>query len=221
MWDFNDSAGYFATDGAQRWREIEDVVYGLRPQLQASDQAGKVGNPIFDPKGTNARLTEAAADLGWFKVPVPPDLRSFGKDWDAGKGSVLAEWQFSNYPFLWNNVTRTEMVFQSEAVLHPLVSRTEALIIVTKSGSFPASNSTLYAEQAAAQLDRASNLGVFNIPIRLVGLMVPPDVSELEADWNRYGARYGRTGVSEPAVFDVQWGREAQHGNRSLRFIPR
>lgn len=215
--DFNGAAEYFQGAGSLRWREIGDVARGLRPQLQASDQSGRVGQPIFDPKGTNAKLTAAAARVGWSKVPVPAALQPFGVDWDAGKGAVLAEWQFSNYPFLWNNIIRSEAIFQSRSVLAPLTDPVDALIVVTKSGSFPASNSTLYFEQANAQIDTVTTLGVFEIPIRLVGLMLPDGIARLDADWNEYGARYGRAGVSSQRTFTVTWGRTAQYGNRSAR----
>jgi hypothetical protein len=220
--DFNGAKEYFAGAGSDRWAEINGVLSALRPQLQASDQAGRVGRPIFDPKGTNARLTEAAAAVGWDKVTVPPELQPFGNDWDAGKGSVLAEWQFSNYPFLWNNIIRSEAVFQSKAVLPPLTASVDALIIVTKSGSFPASNSTLYFEQANAQIDTVTTLGVFEVPIRLIGLMVPPNATELDADWNVYSGRYARQAVTTQQTFDVMWGRRpAQYGNRPAGFSPR
>lgn len=217
--DFNGAAEYFADAGAQRWAEIIEVLRYLHPQLQASDQAGKVGQPIFDPKGTNARLTSAAMALGWAKVPVPRDLQPFGVDWDAGKGEVLAEWQFSNYPFLWNNIIRSEAVHQSQATLPPLTAAAKALIIVTKSGSWPASNSTLYFEQANAQIDTVTTLGVFQVPIRLVGLMLPSEGSVLEADWNEYGARYGRDGVTSARRLTLTRGRAGQYGNHSTKLF--
>lgn len=219
--DFNGAEEYFEGPGAARWGELWDVLAALRPQLQASDQANRVGVPIFDPKGTNASLTAAAAESGWFKVPLPVELRPFGQDWDAGKGTVLAEWQFSNYPFLWNNITRTEAVFQSEAVLPPLTGPVDALVIVTKSGSLPASNSTLYFEQALAQIERVTTLGIFHIPIRLVGLGIDESTDVLDCDWNVYPARYARAaGTTTPTRLRVLRGRAGQYGNYSITFGP-
>lgn len=216
--DFNGSKEFFGGPGAARWQELGEVLHGTRAQLQPSDQKGKVGTPIFDPKATNAALTRHAGNLGWARVSVPADLRAFGKDWDAGKGSVLAEWQFSNYPFLWNNIIRSEAVFQSGETINPLTREVEALVIVTKSGSFPASNSTLYFEQANAQIDTVTTLGVFEIPIRLVGLMVPA-ATRIKADWNEYPARYGReAAVTNERDFLVSRGRAGQYGNPSTRF---
>ncbi|MEH2284834.1 MAG: hypothetical protein V7K90_26540 [Nostoc sp.] len=56
----------------------------------------------------------------------------------------------SNYPFLLNNTLRSELFFKAktEFVGYP----TNLVIIVTKALMFPASNSTLYYEQAVNQL---------------------------------------------------------------------
>ncbi|MFD5276829.1 hypothetical protein ACFWIX_04630 [Pseudarthrobacter sp. NPDC058362] len=216
--DFNGAAEYFSEVGESRWAEISSVLTSLRPQLQPSDQAGIVGRPIFDPKATNAALTAKAAELGWTNVIVPPELQPFGKDWDAGKGVVLAEWQFSNYPFLWNNIIRSEAVFHSRGILTPLNGPVEALVIVTKTGSLPASNSTLYFEQAEAQINTVTTLGVFGIPIRLVGLGIEPDVSVLDCDWNLYSGRYSRVPDTAQRTFDIAWGRAGQYGNLAARF---
>lgn len=214
--DFNGAFEYFETTGSERWDEIATVVDELRPQFQASDQAGRVGGAIFDPKATNRILTDQAADFGWSKVPVPAELKPFGLDWDGGKGTVLAEWQFSNYPFLWNNVIRTEAIFQSEARLPSLSGPVDALIIITKSGTLPASNSTLYFEQACAQIDTVTTLGVFRLPIRIIGLTVDTEASALDIDWNSYDGRYARDGISEQRVMNVTWGNPRQYGHRSL-----
>jgi len=217
--DFNGAETYFTESGLLRWQELDKVVTGLHLQLQGSDQAGKVGSPIFDPKATNAALTSAAAAAGWSKVDVPSNLEPFGKDWDSGKGAVLAEWQFSNYPFLWNNIIRSEAVFQSQTVLPPLTHPAEALVIVTKSGSLPASNSTLYFEQAQAQIDTVTTLGVFGIPIRLIGLMVPSRATNVSADWNSYSGRYDRHPLStQRRKFNITWGRNGQYGNAAIKF---
>ncbi|OBF06236.1 hypothetical protein A5730_14650 [Mycobacterium sp. ACS4054] len=185
------------------------------PQLQPSDQAGLNHRPIFDPKATNKELTDRAAALGWNKIPVPDGLKEFGLDWDAGKRTTLAEWQFSNYPFLWNNVIRTQGVYVSGIHLAGMAG-VEALIVVTKCGLFPASNSTLYYEQGRAQLEAAMTFKSFTVPIRFVGLSIQNGVSELEAMWNLYAnPRYDRVPASrELRTFDVAWrGRPAKHGN--------
>jgi len=215
--DFNGAQEYFDGPGQERWVELHAVLSAVRPQLQASDQASKVGQPIFDPKATNARLTYEASLRGWHNVIVPPSLQPFGKDWDGGKGVVLAEWQFSNYPFLWNNIIRSEAVYQSGERLRGLSGAVDALVIVTKSGTFPSSNSTLYYEQALAQINTVTTLGVFKMPIRLVGLGLEIGAGEIDVDWNTYNARYGRyPDHTEQRTFRIKWGRPGQYGNYSM-----
>jgi hypothetical protein len=216
--DFNGADEYFKGTGSAEWRDIHEILKALVPRFQPSRQAGKEDSPIFDPKGTNLALNEAAATYGWSKVPVPLALRAFGNDWDAGKGGVLAEWQFSNYPFLWNNVIRTEAVFMQQSGLVG-VNRVDALLIVAKSGVFPSSNSSLYYEQAAAQLDLVTVLEVFDVPIRLVGLGVPSNVYEIDAEWTTYADRTSRTPTAvEPCQMEIAWtGRMSKYGSPSAR----
>jgi len=207
--DFNGAAEYFAGAGAPEWRDIAQVVEDLPTCFQASDQAGIRGTPIFDPKATNLALTMMAAERGWRSIPVPAELRAFGDDWDGGKRRTLAEWQFSNYPFLWNNVIRTDAVFKQGRGLGP-VERVDALIFVTKSGVLPSSNSSLYYEQGRAQLDVVTTLDVFDVPIRFVGLGVRPGATEIEAAWTTYEARTSRTVRStERRTMRVIWGGRA------------
>ena len=218
--DFAGAAEFFAGSGSRRWAELDAVLTRARVHLQPSDQAGKRGIPIFDPKGTNRELTELAHDAGWNSVPVPDALTEFGVDWDSGKGTVLAEWQFSNYPFLWNNIIRTQGVFASQTPLIGM-SGIEALVIVTKSGIFPASNSTLYFEQARAQINAVMSFAAFTVPIRLVGLTVPPHVRRIECEWTTYAGRYARVGVTETREFAVEWGRAGRkYGHEPASFIP-
>lgn len=219
--DFNGAAEYFAGDGAAEWRDIEQVIAELPTCFQASDQAGIQGTPIFDPKATNLALTTMAAERGWRSVPVPAELRAIGNDWDAGRRRTLAEWQFSNYPFLWNNIIRTEAVYQQGCPLDH-VEKAEALVFVTKSGVFPSSNSSLYYEQGKAQLDVVTTLEVFDVPIRFVGLGVPPGAVEIEAAWTTYGGRTSRTVVAtERRTMQVSWqGRTSKYGSQRATFRP-
>ena len=217
--DFNTADEYFEGGGAAEWAELEGVLQNLEPHLQASDQAGITGTPIFDPKGTNAALNAAAKALGWITVPVPRSLTMFGKDWDAGKGSTLAEWQFSNYPFLWNNVIRTQAVVTGQVALQG-VGTTGALVVVAKSGAFPASQSTLYFEQARAQLDAVFRLGAFSLPVRLIGLMIPTGVTRLPLVWSTYSGRNSRTPLTRENVEAlVTWGtRPSRYGTLKATF---
>lgn len=216
--DFNGAAEVFNSSALAEWQSLHDILTLVPFCLQPSDQAGKVGVPIFDPKATNAHLTSLAAERGWSKIVVPSGLEMFGLDWDGGRAAVLAEWQFSNYPFLWNNVIRSEAVFKSKVILDGL-EPVDGLVIVTKSGALPASNSTLYYEQACAQLNAVTEYNTFEIPIRVVGLF-PPDSKSVDAVWTEYPGRYSREGVSTTRRFAVLKGRANQYGVHSLRFTP-
>jgi hypothetical protein len=209
--DFNDAGAYFAGRGAAEWADLEVCIESLPLYLQPSGQRAKVGQPIFDPKATNAYLTNESHGRGWRKVPVPAGLTEFGTDWDAGKHETLAEWQFSNYPFLWNNVIRSEAVFQG---MMPIA----ALVVVTKSGMLPASNSTLYFEQARAQLNAVTTFGAFDLPIRLVGLRLAPEAEIVPAVWTSYPGRYGRSGAAIDEVVNVSWGFPSKYGVPPARF---
>jgi hypothetical protein len=215
--DFNGAGKYFDEEGSAEWDDLEQCVTELPMCLQASDQRGKVGDPIFDPKATNAFLTAASQARGWHKIPVPNGLTEFGTDWDGGKNETLAEWQFSNYPFLWNNVIRSEGVWRNGTRLNHM-KLIKALVVVTKSGLFPASNSTLYFEQARAQLQAATSFSSFEIPIRLVGLFIQDEVDRVTGRWTEYSARYSRDGITDYRTFDVSWGRPGKYGNPRARF---
>ena len=219
MTDFNDADAYYAGEGAQEWAEIEGIIRRLPLCFQGSLQAGIGGSPIFDPKATNAFLTSQALALGWSVIPVPADLREFGADWDAGKGASLAEWQFSNYPFLWNNVIRSEAVYKYEVRLGNL-EPIKALIVVTKSCVFPSSNSSLYFEQANAQLSGVTRIKAFSIPIRLVGLTLTPETKSIAVTWSEYGGRTSRTVIRQVTrPMAVKWtDRKGKYGSSSARF---
>lgn len=217
--DFNGADEVFSRGCAGEWRDLEKILESLPLYLQPSDQAGKVGVPIFDPKGTNEHLTAAARRAGWRNIPVPEELTPFGIDWDAGKGRVLAEWQFSNYPFLWNNVIRSEAVYRGSVSLSGL-GAIAGMLVVTKCGLFPSSNSTLYFEQARAQLEAVMQFGTFSIPLRLIGLTLNNNARIVRAVWSTYGGRYHRgVGERKEREFKVGWGRVSKYGTRSASFI--
>lgn len=219
--DFNGADAYLAGSGSSEWHDLHEVISSMTLQLQPSDQAGKSRSPIFDPKATNLYLAEATKDLGWNKIPVPGDLTEFGIDWDAGKNETLGEFQFSNYPFLWNNIIRTEGVFRSRTPLQHM-DGVKAIVIVTKSGIFPASNSTLYYEQAKAQVSAAVGFNAFTVPIRLIGLVLLRKTYEVDVDWNIYPARYGRkASQTTRTTMNVTWSTVARkHGNLGATFSP-
>lgn len=173
-------------------KEMQEVLETLPLHLKASDQKGKQGTPIFDPVGTNNAIKNALVDIGWNpNVSIPTEYNFLGTDVDFSLQGVVAEVQFSNYPFLLNNLLRSELFYKSRIPLpaEPL----KLLVVITKAGMYPSSNSTLYYEQAQRQLSALSEAKVFDVPIRLVGLTSETG-KPISAKWTDYSsARYSRT----------------------------
>jgi hypothetical protein len=188
--DFNGAQGVMESKFASHWSQLQQALERLPLQLKASDQAGKQGAPIFDPVGTNAIIKREMVAKGWTpNPPIPDELAFLGTDVDFIHQGLLTESQFSNYPFLLNNTVRSELFNKSGAVIG--ASHVEAAVIITKTGMLPASNSTLYFEQAERQLKALTKYKVFELPIRLVGLTVP--TGNIEVTFNEYAqARYSR-----------------------------
>lgn len=154
----------------QLWSEIEDTLLKLPLHVKASDQANKIGSLIFDPVGTNQYIKDDLILKGWKNnIPIPKEFDFLGTDIDFGKRDTLVEVQFSNYPFLLNNTIRSELFHKSNMDIDEEGMR--VAIIITKGHMFPASNSTLYYEQARNQLNSLAEYNVFDAPIRLVGLV--------------------------------------------------
>jgi hypothetical protein len=189
--DFNGAAELIAGPFQPLWNELQAVLAATPLHLKASDQANIQGRAIFDPVGTNQHVADQLGPLGWaVKIPIPGDFSFLGTDVDFGKNGVVIEVQFSNYPFLLNNVLRSELFFRAATIFH--TEATRLIVIVTKAGMFPSSNSTLYYEQAVNQLTALAQHGVFTVPIRLVGLFENTGI--VEATWTDYSAaRYSRT----------------------------
>lgn len=189
--DYNAADAVVRADHATEWGELEEVLNALPLYLKASDQAGKQGSPIFDPVASNAFIRDMLrGKYGWpTNIPIPAEYAFLGTDIDAGKNGMMVEVQFSNYPFLLNNLLRSELFFQGRFQIGGRA--TGVAVIVTKGGMFPASNSTLYYEQAHKQLDALAKNKVFRVPLRLIGLE-SPRAAGVPAIWTDYGARYSR-----------------------------
>jgi hypothetical protein len=219
IFDFNDATDYFAKAGAPEWADITEILDDLTPSFQPSRQNKIKGEAIFDPKAINLALLGGAETKGWSPMSLPAELSAFGVHWDSGKNRTLAEWQFSNYPFLANNVIRTEAAFQRNI---PLFGEdgVEALLIVTKSCVFPSSQSTLYYEQAKAQLEVAVALEMLSLPIRLIGLGIDPGEPKFNAVWTTYRGRTSRTPVMAlPCEISVTWtGKSSRYGTPKATF---
>jgi hypothetical protein len=189
--DFNGADAAIAQSFPDEWQSLFDSLQAMPLHLKASDQAGIQGKAIFDPVGTNEHIASALHARGWRSKIVIPEAFSFlGTDVDFAKNGTVVEAQFSNYPFLLNNVIRSELFFRSGTIFHQKPS--SLIFLVTKAGMFPASNSTLYYEQGVSQLQALAQHEVFTVPIRLVGLFSP--MGEVMAKWSVYSSsRYSRT----------------------------
>jgi hypothetical protein len=194
--DFNGAAEAIDAQFASEWEEVQEVLTDMPLHIKASDQAGIQGTPIFDAVGTNGSIHQELTDRGWRDhLPIPAEYQFLGKDVDFGKGDVILEVQFSNYPFLLNNLMRSELFYKAGVDLDGI--GVQLLVIVTKGKMWPASQSTLYSEQAEHQISALAEVGVVELPIRLVGLIeqVP---STVQSVWTTYhAARYSRTVVEK------------------------
>jgi len=204
--DFNGAGEAIADRFHEQWDDLSRVMSDMPLHLKASDQKGIQDRAIFDPVGTNEHIAAQLAPRGWQSgIPIPSDFKFVGTNIDFGKCGVIVEVQFSNYPFLLNNMLRSDLFFRNNTIFHE--KPTHLVILVTKSGMFPSSNSTLYYEQAIDQLSAFAKYNVFAVPMRLVGLFEA--VGQIEATWTEYSARrYSRTVVERSQrQFQISKGR--------------
>ena len=207
---FTDFCGFTPSD---EWHQMERVLRSVPVCVKESDQAGKIGSLIFDPVGTNEAIKSALQALGWgTNIPIPRKHSVLGTDVDYGINGVLSEGQFSNYPFFLNNVFRINF-FHKKRVVFQYIGHVEASIIITKVRAFPASNSTLYYEQALGQMNFMLGAEALNTPTRLVGLGA--DIgAPFDATFTTYAARrYSRTVVTQETIqCKLQAGRRKPAG---------
>ena len=207
--DFNEAGEILASPSLTDWADIAAVLSELPLHLKASDQAGKKGTPIFDAVGTNQGIKDGLLSRGWKAgLAIPDQYRFLGTDVDFAKNEVIAEVQFSNYPFLLNNTIRSELFYRADLrFTHSIV---RVVVIVTKAWMFPSSNSTLYYEQAAKQLSELHRNRIFNVPIRLVGLFAP--MGQSTAMWTEYSdPRYSRTVTArKSARIEIRTGKTSR-----------
>lgn len=189
--DYNNPDAVLAKTHTQEWEQILSTIRRMPLHLKASDQRGKQGSLIFDPVGTNAYLKQHLAPAGWRAAAITPEYAFLGLDVDFARSGVILEAQFSNYPFLLNNLIRSEMFFREQVRFDG--APTSVVVIVVKAAMYPASNSTLYFEQALNQLNGLAKFKLFTVPVRLIGLCSPVN-QPVEAVVTSYSAaRYSRT----------------------------
>jgi hypothetical protein len=198
--DYNNADKIIEQTYVNEWKEIKDVLEKMPLRLKKSDQAGIKGTPIFDVVGTNSYIKEGLEAYGWkSSIPLPEKYSFMGTDIDCGKNGFIGEVQFSNYPFLLNNILRAQLFFRGGLVLAD--RKTACTFIVTKAHMFPASNSTLYYEQAKEQLDALAQDKVFDVPIRLIGLKEKIG-GRIRVVWTTYASpRYSRTVTTRAKLY--------------------
>ena len=215
---FTDFCGFDRSGKDDEWCQMERALRNVPVYVKESDQADRIGSLIFDPVGTNEAIKTALRALGWgTNIQIPRAESVLGTDVDYGINGVLAEGQFSNYPFLLNNVVRTS-IFHKKRVVFQHIGHVAASIIVTKVHAFPASNSTLYYEQALGQMQFILGAEVLNTPTRLAGLTV--DIgTPFDAIFTTYGARrYSRTVITQETILcELQKGQRASGRCRIVR----
>ncbi len=190
--DYNRAQELIGESFAKEWEELLNVLKAMPLHVKASDQAGIQGSLIFDPVGTNEYIKREMLKLGWgANIPIPEKYNFLGTDVDFLKSSFLVEAQFSNYPFLLNNTVRSELFFKARTQLGN--SSIDAVVIITKAHMLPASNSTLYYEQARNQLTELAGHNVFDIPMRLVGLFETAGETVSAVVTKYASSRYSRT----------------------------
>ena len=172
--DFN-GAGDIFSEYWKEWEQLNKVLGEMPLCLKGSRQEGKNGVLNFDPVGINAHIKEKLGQIdGWVSNPkIPSEFSFLGKDVDFVVKGILIEAQFSNYPFLLNNVLRSELFYKNKTELNG--SKVKALVIISRGWMFNAhsSNSTLYYEQGCDQLEGLDRFKVIGIPIRMVSLKSP------------------------------------------------
>jgi Restriction endonuclease BglII len=217
--DFNVTKETFAGDRGKLWTEMESTLRAMPLHLKASDQEGIQGSFIFDPVGTNEHICASLVAKHWSaNVRIPSEFEFLGKDVDFVKKGILAEVQFSNYPFLLNNLLRAELLVNSKTTMDG--APVGAVIIITKAKLFPSSNSTLYYEQGLKQIQALSGNKVFAMPMRLVGLFSPVG-SDIDAIWTEYHApRYSRTITNRQRVRVRIERRLGPRGRHQVQRVP-
>tara|TARA_R110000744_G_C19366200_1_gene561934 strand:+ start:2353 stop:3024 length:672 start_codon:yes stop_codon:yes gene_type:complete len=193
--DFNQAGDVFAGTHSENWIVLDAVLSQMPLHIKESQQRGIEGSLIFDPVGTNAYIKKALENHSWgTNTPIPSDYQNLGTDVDFTQSGILVEVQFSNYPFVANNAVRTEILRKAKQPVggHQI----DGLVIVTKAHMFPASNSTLYYEQAVSIISQMDEHGVLDVPIRVVGLFEDPG-SEIPVRNLGKGIRYSRDLTSQ------------------------
>jgi hypothetical protein len=213
--DYNSANEVIDNYYKKEWSVLKGTIEEMPLYLKASDQKGKQGQPVFDNKGVNRHLKALLKREAWHDtIQLGEDLDFLGTDLDFGKRGLILEVQFSNYPFLLNNIIRSEVLFKSHFQFDDIP--VDILLIITKAHLFPAANSTLYYEQAIGQINFLDELEIFDIPVRLIGLFEGYG-DRIPIVWSEYtDPRYSRALVKETHMTcNIQ--QQPDHGLKKRR----
>jgi hypothetical protein len=93
------------------------------------------------------------------------------------------------------------------------------VVIITKARMFPASNSTLYYEQARQQLTALTQNRVFDVPMRLVGLFAPVGTQIPMRFTEYHNPRYSRIVIQRTDKQGIITLASAERGRGKLRIL--
>jgi hypothetical protein len=195
--DFGRSARAIESRFAEQWGELEQALLSMPLHVKSSDQRGIQGTLIFDPIGTNRFLVDRLSPP-WHRLLIPAEHREWGTDVDLAYRGVLLEVQFSNYPFLVNNLLRAVVLRRAGVLVDGFPIG--VVVVVTKTHEIPASQSTLYYEQAVRQTSALVRAEVLPFPIRLVGVGVPVEQEILVTRTQYLETRHSRTVVNQEVL---------------------
>ena len=195
--DYNNADQIIKNNFKREWLELKSILIKMPLFLKESQQKGKDNQLTFDPIGTNNYVGIELVKKKWCKdIEIPKEFCSLGTAIDFGKNNIVLESQFSNYPFLSNNILRSEIMFRSKCRIDQIGS-IKLLIILTKDHAIPSANSTLYCQQARNQVKFSEK--IFNLPIRLISLHCKYN-EKINANVVTYKKRYSRDLVNQKEI---------------------
>lgn len=195
--DYNEAKHLIKNEFENEWLELNSILLKMPLYLKESQQKGKEKQLVFDPIGTNRYISKELTEKKWCKdIDIPKKFRALGKEIDFGKNHIILESQFSNYPFLSNNIFRSEIMFRKEPELEK-IGKIKLFIILTKDHAIPSANSSLYCQQARNQVKFSEE--IFSLPIRLISLHCKIN-TKINAIMTDYKKRYSRDSINDEKI---------------------
>lgn len=193
--DYNNAGDILSKKFVNECQEINSVLSGMPLYLKYSQQDKKADDLIFDPVGNNDYIKQKLIGFQWkANVNIPKEFKMWGKDIDFSKSGVLVEVQFSNYPFLLNNLVRSQLFYKAKSLF--TIEPVQVAVLITKLGILPSSNSTLYYEQAIEQIDSLFSYNIFDVPLRIIGIGIERS-QEYPTVFSEYQGRTSRQLINQ------------------------